>query len=109
MHRRLHLSPKGAKTGTVVDVLNNRDGRKAVSSDVVVPVLARRNGWGGSFARIIPVRARPTMGGSLRSTTIICSTVKPEARRSGTTISRPLQIVGVSQALRACRSAAVNG
>jgi hypothetical protein len=64
---------------------------------------------GGSFARIMPVRARPTIGGSLRSTTTIGSTVKPMARLSGETISRPLQIVGVSQALRASRSWGLKG
>ena len=53
--------------------------------------------------------AMPTIGGSLRSTTTIGSTVKPIARLSGATISSPLQMVGVSQALRASRSWAVKG
>src|ERR1700761_2950249 len=56
-----------------------------------------------------PVRASPTIGGNLLSTTTIGSTVKPIARRSGATISSPLQIVGVSQAFRSSRSLAVNG
>jgi hypothetical protein len=62
---------------------------------------------GGSLARIMPVRARPTIGGSLGLTTTTGSTVKPLARRSGETISSPLQIVGVSQALSVSRSSAV--
>jgi hypothetical protein len=62
---------------------------------------------GGSVARIMPVRARPTIGDSFRSTHTIGSTVKPMARRSGATISRPLQIVGVSQTLSASRSSVV--
>ena len=36
------------------------------------------------------------MGGAFGSTATIGSTVKPIARRSGTTSSSPLQIVGVS-------------
>src|SRR5271169_559294 len=57
----------------------------------------------------MPVRASPTIGGSFRSAAIMGSTVKPIARRSGATSSRPLQIVGVSQRLRISRSAAVKG
>src|ERR1700722_19921078 len=64
---------------------------------------------GGSLARMSPVRASPTIGVNFRSTTTMGSTVKPISRRSGATISSPLQIVGVSQAFKASRSFAVNG
>ena len=44
----------------------------------------------------MPTRARPTIGLAFGSMQTIGSTVKPNARRSGTTISSPLQMVGVS-------------
>src|SRR5947209_4464415 len=56
-----------------------------------------------------PVRAKPTMGFSARSAATIGSTVKPTARLCGTTISKPLQIVGVSHWLSRSRSAMVKG
>src|SRR5688572_10663719 len=64
---------------------------------------------GGSLARIRPVRANPTIGGSLRSAATSGSTVNPMARRSAATSSRPLQIVGVSQRFSISRSAVLKG
>src|SRR6202012_4590725 len=57
----------------------------------------------------MPTRARPTIGLAFGSIQTMGSTVKPMARRSGTTISRPLQMVGVSHWARTSRSAWVKG
>ena len=109
MHGGVDLAPERAEARRIVEVLNDHDSRKAFGLTIFIPVLAGGTGpRGGSLARIMPVRARPTIGGSFRSTHTIGSTVKPIARRSGATISRPLQIVGVSQALSASRSSAAN-
>src|ERR1700679_74620 len=43
MDSRLHLAPERAKPGTIVDVLDDSDGREAASRHVVVPVFARRD------------------------------------------------------------------
>jgi hypothetical protein len=108
--RALLPSALGRQSGTVVHVLDEGNCRTTGASTYSYQSSRRGMGpRGRSLARIRPVRARPTVGGSLRSTTIMGSTVNPVARRSGETISSPLQIVGVSQALRASRSAVVNG
>jgi hypothetical protein len=110
MNRRLHLAPEGAEAGTIVDILDDGDCRQVVGGDVIVPFLARRNAPSGrSLDRIVPVRATPAMGASLRSAATIGATVKPNARRSGAMTSRPLQMVGVSQRRRTSRSAAEKG
>src|SRR5713101_3401927 len=58
---------------------------------------------------MVPVRASPTIGGSLASTATMGSTVKPKARRSGMTSSSALQMVGTSHCARRSRSARLNG
>ena len=63
----------------------------------------------GVAARIVPVRARPQIGGSFGSAATSGRTVKPCPRRWGTTTSSALQMVGVSHCRSASRSSRVNG
>src|SRR5579872_6937197 len=58
MHRRLHLSPKGAEARTIVDILNDGDGRQVASGDVIVPLLARRDGRSRFFFGADQTRTR---------------------------------------------------
>ena len=64
---------------------------------------------GGSLARMKPTRASPTIGLPSGTAATMGAVVKPMARRSGTTSSSPLQMVGVSQTASASRSSLVNG
>src|SRR5947199_6120458 len=64
--------------------------------------LSRSRGC-GSRERIIAVRAKATTGFISGKQATRGRRVKPIARRAGTTISRALQIVGVSQARSASR------
>ena len=67
------------------------------------------NSTEGAAARIVPVRARPQIGGSEGSAATIGRTVKPCPRRCGTTISSALQMVGVSHWHSVSRSSRVKG
>ena len=60
----------------MVDVLDHRDGREVGGGDIVVPV-GRSVTWprGGSVERIMPTRARPTIGLAFGSMQTIGSTV----------------------------------
>jgi len=58
-------------------------------------------GWA---ARMMPVRAKPTIGGASGSVGCMCWVVKPAAVRKPRASSSALQIVGVSTARKASNS-----
>jgi len=109
----LHFAPERAIAGSIIDVLQHRNGGQIVGRDVIVPVLARPESSRAafSFARIRPVRRqaddRRKLAGPPR---IIGSTREPHGAPFG---SDQFETIadrrGCPNVLSASRSAAVKG
>ena len=108
MHGRLHLAPPGPQARTVVHVLDNGDRRHADPRYIMVPIFSRRD---GSARRLLsPDYACPGKTNDRRQLGVDDYhrlDGKALGPSLGETISSPLQIVGVSQALSVSRSSAV--